>query len=138
MLAAPQGKADARLSFRKKSRMAESPRFFLAGLPPEISKSSVNHIVLRALLFSSVIIFRQTISFRGDFWLSFDEREEEMNPLVWRHEHQVALMLGVVLGIVLGLAVGFSMMAFTARHLRGGISEASSDGASLARLRALA
>ena len=30
-------------------------------------KSSVNHIVLRALLFSSVIIFRQTISFRGDF-----------------------------------------------------------------------
>jgi uncharacterized membrane protein YeaQ/YmgE (transglycosylase-associated protein family) len=30
-----------------------------------------------------------------------------MNPLTWRREYQVALVLGVVLGIVLGLVVGF-------------------------------
>ena len=30
-----------------------------------------------------------------------------MNPLTWRREHQVALLLGVVLGIVLGLLLGF-------------------------------
>jgi hypothetical protein len=30
-----------------------------------------------------------------------------MNPLTWRHEHQVALVLGVVLGIALGLTAGF-------------------------------
>ena len=30
-----------------------------------------------------------------------------MNPLTWRREHQVALVLGVVLGIVLGVVVGY-------------------------------
>jgi len=30
-----------------------------------------------------------------------------MNPLDWRPEHQVALLLGVVIGIVIGLAGGF-------------------------------
>jgi hypothetical protein len=29
-----------------------------------------------------------------------------MNPLTWRPEHQVALLLGTVLGIVAGLLVG--------------------------------
>jgi len=41
------------------------------------------------------------------FGSNFDQGEEEMNPLIWRYEHQVALVLGVVLGIVLGLVVGF-------------------------------
>jgi len=30
-----------------------------------------------------------------------------MNPITWRQEHQVALVIGVLLGIVLALAVGF-------------------------------
>jgi len=30
-----------------------------------------------------------------------------MNPLTWRHQHQLALLLGVVLGVILGLLVGF-------------------------------
>ena len=30
-----------------------------------------------------------------------------MNPMTWRREHQVALVLGLVLGIVLGLVVGY-------------------------------
>ena len=30
-----------------------------------------------------------------------------MNPLTWRHQHQLALFLGVVLGVILGLLVGF-------------------------------
>ena len=30
-----------------------------------------------------------------------------MNPLTWRREHQIALLLGTVLGIVAGLLVGF-------------------------------
>jgi H+/Cl- antiporter ClcA len=30
-----------------------------------------------------------------------------MNPMTWRREHQVALLLGIVLGIVLGLLLGF-------------------------------
>jgi hypothetical protein len=34
-------------------------------------------------------------------------RTFEMNPLTWRREHQVALLLGTALGVVLGLVVGF-------------------------------
>ena len=64
--------------------------------------SSCVHFFLVLLLFLG-----QRYPLEVTFSSSFDEREEEMNPLVWRHEHQVALMLGVVLGIVLGLAVGF-------------------------------
>jgi uncharacterized membrane protein (UPF0136 family) len=30
-----------------------------------------------------------------------------MNPLQWRNEHQVALLLGVVVGIALGFATGY-------------------------------
>jgi hypothetical protein len=30
-----------------------------------------------------------------------------MNPLQWRSEHQVALLLGVVLGIALGFVAGY-------------------------------
>jgi hypothetical protein len=30
-----------------------------------------------------------------------------MNPLTWRREHQVALLLGIALGIVAGLVVGY-------------------------------
>jgi xanthine/uracil permease len=30
-----------------------------------------------------------------------------MNPLTWRREHQIALLLGVVLGFVAALVVGF-------------------------------
>jgi Mg/Co/Ni transporter MgtE len=30
-----------------------------------------------------------------------------MNPLAWRREHQVALLLGGVLGAVIALVVGF-------------------------------
>jgi hypothetical protein len=40
----------------------------------------------------------------------------EMNPITWRREHQVALVLGVVLGIVLGVVVGY---------MHGGIRYAS-------------
>jgi H+/Cl- antiporter ClcA len=35
-----------------------------------------------------------------------------MNPMTWRREHQVALLLGIVLGIVLGLLVGFMYEGF--------------------------
>ena len=30
-----------------------------------------------------------------------------MNPLTWQHEHQFALLVGIVIGIILGLLVGF-------------------------------
>ena len=30
-----------------------------------------------------------------------------MNPLQWRREHQVALLLGVVVGIALGFVTGY-------------------------------
>lgn len=30
-----------------------------------------------------------------------------MNPLKWRREHQVALLVGIALGIVAGLVIGF-------------------------------
>jgi xanthine/uracil permease len=30
-----------------------------------------------------------------------------MNPLQWRSQHQVALLLGVVVGIALGFAAGY-------------------------------
>ena len=30
-----------------------------------------------------------------------------MNPLLWRSEHQVALLLGVVVGIALGFLIGY-------------------------------
>jgi TctA family transporter len=32
-----------------------------------------------------------------------------MNPLAWRREHQVALLLGTVLGIAAGLIAGFAL-----------------------------
>ena len=32
-----------------------------------------------------------------------------MNPLAWRREHQLALLLGTVLGIALGLLVGCAL-----------------------------
>ena len=35
------------------------------------------------------------------------DRTNTMNPLRWRHEHQVALLLGAVLGIAMGLLVWF-------------------------------
>jgi H+/Cl- antiporter ClcA len=35
-----------------------------------------------------------------------------MNPMTWRHEHQVALLVRIVLGIVLGLLVGFMYEGF--------------------------
>jgi hypothetical protein len=31
-----------------------------------------------------------------------------MNPLQWRSEHQVALLLGVVVGIALGFVTGYT------------------------------
>ena len=40
-----------------------------------------------------------------------------MNPMTWRREHQVALVLGLVLGIVLGLVVGFCTEAFATQQL---------------------
>jgi H+/Cl- antiporter ClcA len=40
------------------------------------------------------------------------EEGVEMNPMTWRREHQVALLLGLVLGIVLGLLVGFMYEGF--------------------------
>jgi hypothetical protein len=30
-----------------------------------------------------------------------------MNPLKWRREHQVALVLGALIGVAVGLAIGF-------------------------------
>jgi uncharacterized membrane protein len=38
---------------------------------------------------------------------AIEGEELEMNPLTWRHQHQLALLLGVVLGVILGLLVGF-------------------------------
>jgi uncharacterized membrane protein YdcZ (DUF606 family) len=30
-----------------------------------------------------------------------------MNPLAWRHEHQLALLVATVVGVIVGLAVGY-------------------------------
>jgi hypothetical protein len=30
-----------------------------------------------------------------------------MNPFVWRHEHQIALVLGAILGAVVVVVIGF-------------------------------
>jgi H+/Cl- antiporter ClcA len=35
-----------------------------------------------------------------------------MNPLIWRHEHQLALLVGLVIGIIVGLLVGFMYEGF--------------------------
>ena len=50
-----------------------------------------------------------------------------MNPLLWRSEHQVALLLGVVVGIALGFVIGyihhnihFENAEEFSRHLTGG------------------
>ena len=54
-----------------------------------------------------------------------------MNPLTWRREHQVALVLGLVLGIVLGLVVGYLTEALAIESLDHWNSDSRFDGAIL-------
>jgi H+/Cl- antiporter ClcA len=49
---------------------------------------------------------------KSDSRFELSEEDADMNPMTWRREHQVALLVGIILGIILGLLVGFMYEGF--------------------------
>jgi hypothetical protein len=46
-----------------------------------------------------------------------------MNPLAWRREHQVALIIGTVLGIAAGVLAGFALNSVHLATLQQWVAE---------------